>query len=868
MKKDNWIRKLLQKGSTGTKLSPPDIAALRTDFQSRYHHFKLLLNANNKALEVMTELEEVLRGSHPFSMSFVRSRTTALSASVFQVMSHLNELAPKKYELLFERFKEIQTKLRPFIEMHGLENDGPPVLPLEEVTREMAPQTGAKAANLGEIAKRLHFPIPHGFIITTAAYQRFLQQKDLVPEIQRRIQAAGGESTDRMVALSASLQQLIIRSPVPSDLEQEIRKQYVLLEEKAGNGVRVAMRSSALGEDSPGLSFAGQYRSELNVSGEHLLEVYKEIIASKYSLQAMAYRLNRGIRDEDVAMGVACMAMIEAVAGGVAYSTNPGSTKDNTILINAVWGLPKAVVDGSMPADLFIISRDSPLKILVKETARKEQKLVCSLDEGVRRLPTAPTETESPSLTDEQAVELGRMVLRVEELFGIPLDVEWALDKEGAIVLLQCRPLLQSKTEGNHQDMPRNREKTDRVILNGGVSASPGAGAGPVFLVRKHIDLLRFPDGAVLAAAQALPQWAPLLNRAAALVTEQGGITGHLATVAREFGVPALFGLKNALTLLKNGDMVTVDANTRTVYEGRIHSLLHKSKILPGSIQDSPVHQSLRGASQHIIPLHLLDPDAVEFSPAHCKTFHDITRFCHEKAVFEMFRFGKDHPYPERSSKQLYCDGPMQFWIINLDDGFTEEVTGHWILLENICSIPMLSLWQGMTAVPWEGPPPVDSKGFLSVLFQSTTNPALDPSTGRSYGIRNYFMISKNFCTLQSRFGFHFSTVEALVGERPLENYVSFQFKGGAADLRRRVFRAQFLSELLDHYGFRTEIRGDALFARMERYEQPFLEKRLRILGYLIIHTRQLDMIMANRASINHQRRKITADLRAITGSQ
>jgi pyruvate, water dikinase len=233
-----------------------------------------------------------------------------------------------------------------------------------------------------------------------------------------------------------------------------------------------------------------------------------------------------------------------------------------------------------------------------------------------------------------------------------------------------------------------------------------------------------------------------------------------------------------------------------------------------------------------------------------------------------MFRFGKEHPYPERSSKQLYCDGPMQFWIINLDDGFTEEVTGHWILLENICSIPMLSLWQGMTAVPWEGPPPVDSKGFLSVLFQSTTNPALDPSTGRSYGIRNYFMISKNFCTLQSRFGFHFSTVEALVGERPLENYVSFQFKGGAADLRRRVFRARFLSELLDHYGFRTEIRGDALFARMERYEQPFLEKRLRILGYLIIHTRQLDMIMANRASINHQRRKITADLRAITGSQ
>jgi len=281
-------------------------------------------------------------------------------------------------------------------------------------------------------------------------------------------------------------------------------------------------------------------------------------------------------------------------------------------------------------------------------------------------------------------------------------------------------------------------------------------------------------------------------------------------------------------------------------------------------MEGSPIYECLKNAAQFIIPLNLLDPDAPEFSPKYCRTFHDITRFCHEKAIVEMFRFGKDHRFPERSAKQLYCDVPMQFWVINLDDGFKLEVTERWIRLEDICSIPMLALWQGMTAVPWKGPPPVDSKGFMSVLFEATKDPALDPATRVSYGVKNYFMISRNFCSLQSRFGFHFSTVEALVGERASENYISFQFKGGAADLRRRIFRARFISEILDHYGFRTELREDALFARLEGYEQSFMEHRLRILGYLIIHTRQLDMVMANGASVGKQWKKMMKDLRDI----
>jgi pyruvate,water dikinase len=848
------------------QLSQDEVEALRSAFKARYHNFKLLLSANNKALEIMAEMEQAVRGNRPFGMSFIRAQSTAVSVNVFRIIKNLDQLAPGKYEDLYERFKEIQDNCnRVLAQKKELVGDRL-VFPFHLIDKGLADQVGSKMANIGEVRNHIHLAVPEGFVISALAYRKFTEHNDLQTEIDRRLQAFTGDALDNLYALSADLQQLIIRAPVPPELADAIRDAYRQLEAEAGRGVRVSMRSSALGEDAAGTSFAGQYRSELNVSPDNLLEAYKEIVASKYNLQAIAYRYSRGIRDEDIAMCVGCMVMVNAVAGGVTYSRNPLNIRDDSIFINSVWGLPKSVVDGSVTCDLFVVSRKEPLQVVERDVRGKEFQFVCYADEGVCRLDLTGDHGMKPSLTDEQVLGLARMAIQLEDYYGTPQDIEWAIDSGGNIKVLQCRPLQQAEAGPGAVRAEERKAFGATPLLQGGVTASPGAACGPAFVLRKHSDALQFPEGAVLVTHQALPRWAALLSRAAAVISEQGSVAGHLANVAREFNVPALLNLPGAVDALKNGDIVTVDADGLCVYPGRVEALLASTELRRNLMEGSPVHETLKVVMQHIVPLNLLDPESSEFKPRYCRTFHDITRFCHEKSVKEMFSFGKEHHFSERASKQLIGDDGvrMQWWIINLDDGFKEDVEGKYVKLSNILSIPVLALWEGITAVPWAGPPPVDTKGFMSVLLEAGANPALDPSMPSHYVNRNYFMISKNFCSLNSRFGFHFCTLETLVSDRATENYISFGFKGGAADYPRRVRRAQFVAGILEEFGFRVEIKEDAVFARMEGFDEEFMKERLKILGYLLMHTRQLDMIMSNEASVAQNRAKIMEDVHTI----
>lgn len=834
-----------------------------TLFRERYHSLRLLLAANNKALDTMAEMEQTLAGGQLYGMAFVHSRCTAVGVSVFSMVRHLDELAPEKYRDLFEVLDGIQGRIRGLLAARRPEKDSPLVLPLSAVDRSRVDEVGSKMANLGEVANVVRLTVPAGFVITGRAYQLLLEHNDLQPEIDRLIQTSDSDEPAEIFRLSSELQQLVVNAEVPAELGDTIESAYEDLAAAAGGRPSVALRSSAVGEDSPEASFAGQYATELNLRPEHLLDAYRQVVASKYTPQAMQYRLQRGLRDDRLAMCVGCTVMVDAQAGGVAYTANPGDPGDDRVVVSSTLGLPKSVVDGRFAADQFILSRERPPRILERRIADKRARLVLDPAEGVAREEVPRAERDRASLSDEQAARVASAALDLEAHYGLPQDVEWAIDGAGGLVVLQSRPLQQVAAAGG----PPARPHGVAPLLAGGLRVSPGSASGPVVRVERDSDALRFPDGAVLVVSHPLPRWAALLSRAVAVVAAEGGIAGHLATVARESGVPGLFGVAG-LEALEEGAEVTVDADGGAVYAGQVEALLAGERPRPAAMEGSPVHATLRDALELISPLNLLDPDDVSFRPASCRTLHDITRFCHEKAVREMFDFGKSHRFPKHASKQLYHNVPMQWWVLDLEDGFTREITGKYVRLEEIASRPMLAVWRGMVAVPWEGPPAMSGRGFASVLFEATANPALATPFRKPYAQQNYFMISANFMNLQSRFGFHFAAVESVIGSRDHENYLSFSFKGGAADLVRKAARVRLICEILDEQGFAVEAREDHATARLAGLPADAMERRLEIVGYLIMHTRQLDMIMGNPTAVAHYADKIRGDLEGLDSAE
>jgi len=845
-----WLRHVV--GSKEPKLSAEEAKRLSTLFCERYQSFRDLLATNGRALETMACMERAYTGNQAYGMDFVASRVTSLSVHVYRMIQRLDALAPGTYAELFGRFDSIRGELERIIQPPPRSMDAPFVLPLAAIQRSNSHLVGAKMANLGEIHTILGLEVPPGFVVTAAAYDRLLDHDDLGSEIRRLIQSTEIDRPDTLFALSSQLRRLIAASEVPAEVRQAVDDALSRVRGEVGPGVGFAVRSSAFGEDTSESSFAGLYESQLNIHPDNLLAAYVEIAASTYTPQAMVYRRQHGLRDEDTKMAVGCMAMIDATAGGVAYTSNPHDAVDRNVRISAAVGLPKTVVDGRFAADSFIVDRTSGT-VVDRRITQKTHAFVVSPGEGITRQEVVGDSAGQPALSDGKVLEIARIALRLEEHFGEPQDVEWALRADGRIVVLQARPMHFAAVQSSAPTI------LDEPLIAGGVCVSPGVATGPVSWVRSDREALKMPSGAVLVVDYPDPRWAALLDRTAAVLAEHGGIAGHLATVAREFGVPAIFGL-GSLDVLGRGEEVTVDADGVAVHRGRVSGLEDRPprrNLMAGS----PIQHTLHDALAHIAPLSLLDPHAPEFRPANVRTLHDITRFCHEMAVREMFAFGKNHRFPRYAAKQLHYNVPMQWWVLDLDDGFSSEIKGRYIHLEEIACAPMHALWDGMVAVAWDGPPAMSRSGLASVLFEATRNPALATPFKKPYAHRNYFMVSQNFMNLQSRFGFHFSTVEVLAGERDSENYLVFSMKGGAADIERRTARAQLIADILANRGFGMTVIEDMVTARASALPQEVVLELVKIVGYLLMHTRQLDMVMGDQPSVDHYRAKLEADI-------
>lgn len=815
-------------------------------FQEKYDSFKKLLEANNDALELMARLEAVAEGDFVFDLQFIRSRSQAILGKVAQIVEHLNRLGDNRYQKLQEIYQKLEQRLQEEIAQELPHELVPLVMDLSQVDRRHLLQVGGKNANLGEMKNRLGLPVPEGFVLTNAAYRLLLEENLVAGRLRQLLQQVNPDELPDLEEKSRQLQELLLTAEIPARLREEVEWHFRKLVDTLGYEPLLALRSSGIFEDQE-FSFAGQFLTRLQVRWDDFFPAYLEVLASQFSPRALVYFAQKRLTNRDLAMSVGCLAMIPAEASGVLFTVDPMGERPGLMLVDAAWGLGPAVVDGRVTPDRYWLSRTKPPQVLEQRLGSKVLQLAAAGEAGEPVLePVAPERQVQAALTLEQLQILGDYALRLEEHFGEPQDIEFAVDQAGKVWLLQSRPLqiLEPQEAGPEIAVPAGA----RPLISDGTVACFGVAAGPVYLVRSEADLADFPEGAVLVARHTNAKYGAVLHKARGMVIDIGSATSHLAILAREFKVPALVDTGVATQVLQPGQVVTVDATHMRVYEGEVAELLQAAKTRRVSLTETPIYAKLRRVMRWITPLNLTDPKLSDLTPENCRTLHDILRFAHQMGIKEMFDLAERASQEGIQSVCLKTNLPFNLHIIDLGGGLNASPKAKFVPPEAITSIPFKALWRGISnpEISWAGPIPIDMKGLYAVVTRSLTATA----EHSDFWTRTFAIISKHYLNYSSRLGYHFATIDAYVSEVRNDNYLTFRFKGGAADEVRRGRRVRFLGLVLEKLDFDVEVTGDLVVGRLWKYPQPLMEEKLDLLGRLMGCARQRDMLMADDALI------------------
>jgi len=803
--------------------------------RSRYYSYKNLLLKNNELLNTLSETEEEIE-TKTITLPSLKSYLARIFDTSFSFIQSLNDMSGDRYIHLFEVLERIKDKTEAQLKEEPEEQVRDWVLPLEKITARNTRDTGAKAANLGEIRNMLKMPAPRGFSVTVWSYREFMSFNNLNQRIDALLVPLDMNDPDGIDRASGQIQELIMKSRVPKLIEEQILREA----DRIGKDRRFSVRSSAVGEDGR-ISFAGQFKSVLNADRGSLIAAYKQVVASKYGRRALFYRLAKKVKDKDMPMAVFVLEMLDSRSAGVLYTLNPSSPDKDETIISSVWGQGQYAVSGTISPDMFILNRKDRGKILSRTVPLKDKKMVLDPSGGVKEVAVSEELRGAPSISEHEIAMLYDFSCVIEKHFEESQDIEWAVDGSGRIWILQTRPL-HVKRVISKAGSGAVHEK--RVLLSEGETASRGIAYGPVHIVDRFEQLSNFPDGAVLVARSSSNEYVKVMQSVAALVLETGSKTSHLATVAREFNKPMVINVKNIKELADSGEIVTVDGNTGRIYKGRTDSQAYVKYEPEASEEYFSIEKIVKKVMKNITPLNLTTINEADIDPKDFQTVHDIIRFVHEISVKEMFRIG-ELTEGEGSTQLLVSElVPMYFYVIDLDGGVVDEAKFlRKIRPEHITSIPFNALWRGMThqGVRWSGPVDIDVGGLASVMARSFVRTGVTEKGGKVYVI-----ITDQYVNLSVKLAYHFSIIDAFCGESYINNYINFRFQGGGAGAEGRSRRALFIREIMEAYDFRVEVKGDLVIADLRGASRAETEEKLDILGRLIGCSRQLDMAISS----------------------
>lgn len=431
-----------------------------------------------------------------------------------------------------------------------------------EVDKEDIPLVGGKGANLGEMTKA-GFPVPPGFIVTSAAYKHFLDVTRIRSKIEIALHGLDVSNSAALDKASGTVRELITGCQFPRDIANEVIHAYFKLDTGMMTHAHVAVRSSATAEDLPDASFAGQQETYLNVYGEaNLIEKIKEAWASLFTARAIFYRATHKFDHFKVQIAVPVQRMVKSDTSGIMFTIDPVTNDKSVIVIEAIAGLGEMIVQGAVTPDHYKVDKKT-LKIKMKSVKIQEKKMI-KKGHGNTVVAVTKNDGAKQKISDAHVIELAGIAKKLEKHYFFPQDSEWAIEK-GKIYIVQTRPVT---TTGIQVKSQESRLKSE--VLVKGDPASPGMASGTVKILTSPKEIHKVVSGDVLVAEMTNPDYVPAMRKAVAIVTERGGRTSHAAIVSRELGIPAVVGAKDARKFLKEGVVVTVNGSTGEVYRGAV----------------------------------------------------------------------------------------------------------------------------------------------------------------------------------------------------------------------------------------------------------------------------------------------------------